>query len=266
MSESQNHSVGRPVPARESSLSIAGFRRGLHRYWHYLFVVSILTMALSVLALLNASFRFNELSLYGVGQGGLSSSVLTAGYLGMFFSMAILPIPDYILVPAYGYLCSLGVFNPLTTFLVCLVGAVFPLEYVCGRFAARPLLLKGLSFLRITENDIEVAESWLVDHGKFSIFISTFIPFFYTVAALAAGTLKMKSVPFLGASAAGFGLRYVFLEYIGFFSIFVFAASFDYAEREVFLLLLLLSCVYVGVHLIRVFWSEAKATGSIRAG
>jgi len=215
-------------------------------------------MILSVLALLNASFRFNELSPYSLSQGGGSTSILTAGYLGMFISMAILPIPDYILVPGYGYLCSLGVFDPVTTFLVCLAGAVFPLEYVCGRFAARPLLVKGLSLFRISENDIQVADDWLFNHGRFSIFISTFIPFFYTVASLAAGTLKMKAAPFLGASTAGFGVRYVFLEYVGFYSIYVFTASFDYSERSYFLLALMISSAYVGVHMLRTYWAAAR--------
>ena len=228
----------------------------LHKYWHYLFVVSICIMLLSVLALLNAYYHFTNVSSYDVNVEGVPSS---ADYLGMFISMAILPIPDYILVPVYGSLSAIGVFNPFATFLVCLAGALFPIEYICGRFAARSLLLKGLSLMRISEKDIEVADKWLVDHGHFSIFISTFIPFFYTVASLAAGTLKMKAGRFLLASTAGFGLRFIFLEYVGYYSIYVFTASFDYSQRTLFSSLLILSSVYAALHLARTLHSRFRS-------
>jgi len=234
----------------------------LHKYWHYLFVVSIFIMLLSVLALLNAYYHFTNVSSYDVNQEGVP---LSADYLGMFISMAILPIPDYILVPVYGSLSAIGMFNPIATFLICLAGALFPIEYICGRFAARSLLLKGLSLMRISEKDIEVADKWLVNHGHFSIFISTFIPFFYTVASLAAGTLKMKAGRFFLASTIGFGLRFVFLEYVGYYSIYIFTASFDYSQRTLFSCLLILSSVYTGLHLARTlrFRFKSHSTNSL---
>jgi membrane protein DedA with SNARE-associated domain len=224
---------------------------GLNKYWHYVFVASIFAAVLSGLALLNGYCGFVNISSYSIGQSDISSSVLFAGYAGMFFAMAILPIPDYTLVPVYGFLCSIGLFNPVTTFLVCLVAAIFPLEYLCGRLAARPLLLKGLKYFGIREKDIEVADRWLIDHGHFSIFMATFVPFFYSVASLAAGTLKMKVANFFLSSAAGFGIRYVFLEYIGFYGIYVFASSFDYSQRTLFAGILVISSAYLGVHLAR---------------
>jgi membrane protein DedA with SNARE-associated domain len=206
---------------------------------------------LSVLALLNAYFHLINVSSYDVNRESVSSSFLLGGYLGMFISIAILPVPDYFLVPAYGYLSSIGIFNPYSTFLVCLVAALFPVEYICGRFAARLLVVKILSLFRLSEKDIETADKWLVDHGKFSIFISTFIPFFYSVASLAAGTLKMNLIGFFVSSSAGFGLRFAFLECIGYYSIYIFTTSFDYSQRTLFSLLLILSSVYVALHLVR---------------
>jgi membrane protein DedA with SNARE-associated domain len=247
------------LPKRSGSCriwkTILGFGGDKHgrprKYWHYLFVISILIILLSVLALLNAYFHLTNVSSYNINHEGVSSPFLLAGYLGMFISVAILPVPDYFLVPAYGYLSLIGVFNPYYTFLVCLVGAVFPIEYVCGRLAARPLLLKVLSLLRISEKNIETADKWLVEHGKFSIFTSTFIPFFYNVTSLAAGTLKMNPVAFFLASSAGFGLRFVFLEGVGYYSIYIFTASFDYSQRTLFSLLLILSSVYAALYLVR---------------
>ncbi len=236
------------APVRKSVPASGGDGHRMPRkYWHYLFVVSIFTISLSVLALLNSYFSFFNLSSYKIS---LSSPFLLASYLGMFISLAFLPIPDYILVPAYGYLSSIGVFDPYTTFLVCLAAAVFPIEYVPGRLAGRPLLLKGLSYFRITEKDIEVADKWLEEHGRFSVLISTFIPYFYSVTSLAAGTLKMNVVAFLLASATGFGLRYVLLEYVGYHSVYIFTASFDYSQRTLFSLLLIFSFVYAALYLI----------------
>jgi membrane protein DedA with SNARE-associated domain len=237
----------------KTTLGFGGDKHGRpHKYWHYLFVISILIVLLSVLALLNAYFHLINVSSYNINDKGVSSPFLLVGYLGMFINLAISPVPDYFLVPAYGFLSSIGLFNPYYTFLVCLLGALFPIEYACGRLAARPLLLKALSVLRISEKNIEMADKWLLEHGKFSIFISTFIPFFYSVTSLAAGTLKMNSVAFFLSSSAGFGLRFVFLECVGYFSIYIFTASFDYSQRTLFSLLLILSSIYAAFYLLRI--------------
>jgi len=235
-----------------------GAENALHKNWHYAFVVSLLTILTCTMALLNAYLHFINVSSYS--PGSFPGALILAGYLGMFLTMWISPIPDYVLVPAYGYLCAIGVFGASTTFLVCLVAAILPIEYAAGRYAGRRLLLKGLSYFRITEGDILVADNWLVNHGRFSIFAATFIPFFYSVAGLAAGALKMKATPFLVFSSLGFGLRYVFLEYVGFYGVHIFTALFDYSYRAYFVLLLILSSVYAGVHLFRAFRSGRGRT------
>lgn len=229
-----------------------------HKYWHYLFIVSLLVAFLSLLALVNAYFRLVTLPPYVGSQEQASSTLLLSGYIGMFLSIVFSPVPDYFLVPAFGYLSTFGVFNPYYTFLVCLLGALVPIEYVCGRFAARPLLLRVLSFLRLSEEKLESTDKWLIDHGKFSIFISTFIPFFYSAASLAAGTLKMDAPEFFTSSTAGFSLRFAFLEFVGFYGIYIFTASFDYSQRSLFFLLLVLSSVYLTLHLVRVLTNRLK--------
>jgi len=207
-------------------------------------------MFVSLLALLNGYFHFYTTASYSVSSLGITSPYAVAGYFGMFLTIFISPIPDYVLVPVYGYLSSIGVFNPLVTFLVCLLGAVLPIEYLSGKYAARTLLLKALAFIHISEKDLEVADTWIENHGHFSIFIATFIPFFYSASALAAGTLKMSSAIFYLSSIGGFGLRFLFLEYVGFYGIYVFTATFDYSLRSVFVLLLILSSIFAGFYLI----------------
>ena len=245
---------GRSASFLKVALEDTGFKNGqhLHKYWHYFFVVSTIVLILSLLALLNAYLNFANITSYDASLVIGSSSLLLAGYIGMFITIAFSPVPDYFLVPAFGYLSATGVFNPYMTFLVCLVGAVFPLEYVAGRFAGRPLLMKGLSYIKISERSIAAAEKWLAEHGRFSIFTSTFIPFFYTIISLAAGILKMNAAAFLLASAAGFGLRYAFLEYIGSNSVYIFTASFDYSQRMLLILLLISSSLFAALYLIRI--------------
>jgi membrane protein DedA with SNARE-associated domain len=232
----------------------------VHRFRHNFFVISLLLIILCVFAFLNAYLNFLNISSYSIDQQVLSPFLL-AGYLGMFITVAFLPIPDYLLLPAYGSLSSLGVFDPYATFLVCLAAAVLPVQYLPGRFAGRPLLLKGVAYFGISERSIESAEKWLVEHGKFSIFISTFIPYFYTVTSLAAGVFKMNAGKFLLASAAGFGLRYAFLEFIGYNGIYIFTASFDYSQRALIVLLLILSSLYALYYLlgdVRSSWPDSN--------
>ena len=239
-----------------------GKRARSSKYRHYLFVTSMLVMSACVLGLLNAHFRFSNVSSYNISQEGLPSPLLLAGYVGMFVSVWISPVPDYVLVPAYGYLSSMGIFNPYTTFVVCLAAALFPIEYAAGRLVPRPLLLKGLRYVHISEGDVQQADIWIVEHGHFSIFISTFIPFFYSVSSLAAGTLKMKAGAFFLASTLGFGLRFVFLEYVGYKSVYIFTASFDYSQRVLLSLLLILSSIYAAVYLLRALRSSGVAASA----
>lgn len=237
----------------------AGNRVRTNKYWHYVFIVSLLVMAACVLGLLNGFYHLVDVSPYSADQGVVaSSSFELTGYLGMFVGLWVSPIPDYILVPVYGFLSSIGLFSPVETFLVCLAAAVLPIEFFCGKYAARPLVVRALSFFHMSEKDLEVAEKWLVNHGHFSIFIATFIPFFYSVAALAAGTLKMGSARFLVASTVGFAVRYLFLEYVGYFSIYIFSPSFDYSERTLFAALLFSSFVYAALYLVGVFGSGSS--------
>lgn len=238
----------------DTIFGLGGEKRGKwYKYEHYLFIISAFVILLSALALLNGYFRYVNFSPSYDAQASGFSAFVVAGYLGMFFSIAFAPVPDYILVPIYGYISSIGIFNPITTFLVCTGAAIFlmGIEYAGGRLMGRPLLLKFLARFHITEGEIEAADSWLVKHGKFSIFISTFIPYFYSVTSLAAGTLKMRPIGFFAACVAGFGIRFAFFDYLGYSSIYVFTASFDYSQRWIFFFVLFVSSFYFALYLLR---------------
>ena len=59
----------------------------------------------------------------------------------------------------------------------------------------------------------------------------------------------MNAVRFFLASALGFGIRYAFLEYMGYNSIFIFTASFDYSQRAIIALFLIAASIYVALSL-----------------
>lgn len=232
------------MPDRDKTVLIYEFEKKLSKYWHYGLIVSTSTIALSLFGLLNGYFHFFDVGSYTRSNHEIPFSNLFAGYFGVFISIFVLPIPDYVLIPLYGYLSSIGIFNPFTVFLATLVGAIIPLEYAAGRFAGRPLLLRFLSYFGIRERDIGVTDTWLQEHGKFSIFMATFIPYFYTAASLAAGTLKMKFYPYMITSTAGFAIRYVILEYLGYYSIFILTPEYDYSHRDLFIAVLVGSTLF----------------------
>jgi membrane protein DedA with SNARE-associated domain len=240
--------AGAPGP----SSAPGGPDRGIagSKYWHYAFVTALLVMSVCILALANAYLRIDNQASYAADVTGVPSSILLAGYLGMFFSVLVLPIPDYILVPVYGSLSSVGIFNPVATFLVCLAASVFPVEYACGRLLARPVVSRILPLFMMSERELQVADRWVDEHGRFSVFISTFIPFFYSAVCLVAGTLRMAAVPFLLSCAVGFGLRYAVLEYAGYYAVYIFTASFDYSLRLPTGILLASSCAFVALYLL----------------
>lgn len=242
--------AGAPAPGQTS------------KYLHYLFVVAILVAPLSALGLLNGYLHFFDVPPYNPSVVSDPDYLLLAGYLGIFLTILISPVPDYILLPVYGYLSSVGIFDPVWVFIVCVAASVCPIEYVAGRFAGRPLLLKGLSVFRIREKDIENADAWIFKHGRFSVFISTFIPFFYSAVTLAAGTLKMNAGEFLLGCTLGFAIRYAFLEYVGYYGVQIFSYSFDYSQRYVFATLLLISLPYAAAYVSRVFASRRRRSSS----
>jgi membrane protein DedA with SNARE-associated domain len=224
--------------------------------WYYLFILAVIVAMLCAMMLLNAYFKFADESNYHVDPG---SAYQLAGYVGMFLTISLLPIPDYFLIPIYGYLCAVGIFDPFVTFAVCTIAAILPIAYLPARYAGRPLLLKGVSYFGISNKRIEAAEKWLRENGRFAVFISTFIPFLYLPVSLAAGLLKMGWAEFLGVSALGFGLRFAFLELIGYSGSMIFTASFDAAHWELIALIMFLALAYVAAYLLGAFRPKAAA-------
>ena len=195
------------------------FRHNVQKYILYIQILLITAIILSSISIANGFLHFISptINLRNLSFG-VFEPVYLLGYLGMFILVAFAPLPDYIIVPFYGYLAFVGIFNVYATLFVS-VGAMLFLsivEYFAGRYAGRALLLKSLSAFKIHEEDLMLADLWIEKHGTFSIFISTFVPYIKTVIALAAGTLKMKFANFVISNFLGYFIRFVILLYIGY--------------------------------------------------
>jgi len=191
----------------------------LQRYLSYIFVISILLLCVAAFALSNSLLHFiridpaalrREAQIFAPANGG--------GYLAFAIIITFAPVPDYVLLPFYGYLASLGEFN---IYLLAAISSLSMtglslLEYLAGRLAGRRLVLSILSKAGIRERDINYADEWIAKHGVFSMFLSTFIPYLKNAISVAAGTLRMNMPDFVLATLAGYLIRFSLLLYAGY--------------------------------------------------
>ncbi len=224
-----------------------GSETKLIKYSHNIFVIATIGLIISVLGLTNGYLHYLNYANYYSDEIRIFGPFYYMGYLGIFIVVAFAPLPDYLILPFYGYLSSLGDFNIYIAFLVSVLSMLFltGIEYAGGRLAGRLLLLKVLSYFGIKEKDISAADDWITNHGMFSIFIATFIPYFKNVTSLAAGTLKMRAPDFFMANFAGFSLRFSALMYVGYASVNVFRPSFDVRFRGLLYLIGIFSIAYI---------------------
>ncbi|EQB69457.1 DedA family protein [Cuniculiplasma divulgatum] len=215
-------------------------RSNLNRYYLYAETLLIVFIILSSLDIANGYFHYIsiDINLKNVSFGAFEP-IYKLGYLGMFIIIAFGPLPDDILVPFYGYLAFVGLFNVYATLFVSVLAMLFVslIEYLSGRFAGRELLLKALSKIKIREKDINKADDWIATHGTFSIFISTFIPYGKVLFALGAGILKMKFSNFTISITSGYLIRFIFLIYIGYGSFRILTSLFSPLDNIYFVYL-----------------------------
>ncbi|MGC8561628.1 MAG: DedA family protein [Thermoplasmata archaeon] len=222
----------------------------MHKNWHYTLTTAVVVLAVAVMGILNGYIRFINISSYSHLNVSIPFPHLLGGYIGIFI-IRLLPIPDFITLPVIGYLSSIGIFNPEIALLAALAGAVVPFEYFAGRYAARPVLLKSIKWAGVKEENIKIAEDWIISHGPFSIFISTFIPYFYSAVALAAGILRMKFIPYFLSTVAGFGIRYAILEAAGYYGVYILTPEYDFTHRNDLFAILLISLAVIAIYMIQ---------------
>ena len=189
------------------------------KYLHYGMVLSLTAIVLSILILSNISFHFLPSDIISAHTEDIVfGPFYVLGYTGFFILTMFSPLPDYIIVPFYGYLASIGLFNPYILFIISVLAMtlLMQMEFFAGKYGGRPLLLKVLKYFGVKEREMAVAERWIDRHGTFSVFVFTFIPYVKTAMALTSGLLKMRSLNYLFANLTGFAIRFAILIYVGY--------------------------------------------------
>lgn len=254
-------------PGGNFQIKIESINGKVAEYFYYIETIAIIGIVISVLGITNGYLHYFNYKNYYSSEVKVFSPFYYLGYIGIFLIIAFAPPPDYLLVPFYGYLASLSYFNVYLVFAVAVIAMMFltAIEYFGGRFAGRPLLLRALLHVGITERDISVADDWISNHGIFSIFIATFVPYFKNVTSLAAGTLKMNSLKFFVTNAIGFSLRFAILVYIGYEGINVFLPSFDVKFMPLLYLLAIGSAlILIYATLVKAFARSTSRSSSLQ--
>ncbi len=226
------------------------------KYGYYLFISSLLIFIVTMIFLLNGYFKFINPGEYSGNTYFLPRNFQLLGYFGVFIFVAFSPFPDYFIVPILGYLAFLGLFN---FYLIVLVSAVadlllMELDYMGGRFAGRPIVIKALRIFRVDEDGLEEAEKWIKKHGPMAVFIATFIPFVKHITSVASGTLKMNWLWFTLSNFVGFFIRFLLLAYLGFRGVYLFSPNFDFSIRYILIPIAFGTFVFIIYYL----WNKSK--------
>lgn len=189
------------------------------RYLRLALIGAASILIIAFLGLAQDYFHFIPDIHFNPGVDQNSVNLLNAdGYVGYIVLFLLSPIPDYILVPAAGFLAYLGEFNIYLLFVISSfsMALFFQILYYITRYGGRPLFVKFLRIMRISDGSIEKSETQLHRHGALAVFAATFVPFLPIGIAFTAGLLDMKGLRFFVANFSGFALRYALLLILGF--------------------------------------------------
>jgi len=221
------------------------------KYGYYMFVSSLLIFATSMIFLLNGYFHFMNVPKQTTGFNfPLDKSDLLT-YLSVFILVAFSPFPDYFIVPFLGYLSYLGFFN---LYLVIIISSLadlllMELDYLAGRFAGRPIVIKFLNIFRVKVKEFHDPEIWIKKHGAMAVFIATFIPFLKHLTSVAAGTLKMNLFWFTVGNFVGFFIRFLLLAYLGYRGVYLLSPNLDFSIRYILIAIALINFAFITYYL-----------------
>ena len=143
-------------------------------------------------------------------------------YAGAFFLMAlesmIAPIPSEAVMPFVGFLVADGKWNLWLALLATSAGSLAGslASYWMGYYGGKPLVLKVGKYLLLNRRDLEMTERYFQRRqGLYTVFVARFIPVVRHFSSIAAGTGRMKLLPFALLSVIGATLWNGFLLYCG---------------------------------------------------
>ncbi|MEM0272114.1 MAG: DedA family protein [Thermoprotei archaeon] len=178
-----------------------------------LFTISIMVFGLTLIEAIDAFELPFESVISSSSLGGLfvTSAQLegTLGYLGLFALMllesASLPVPSEVVLPLAGYLVFLGKMGFIQALIVASAGGLVGsyVDYYAARILGRPLLVRILKYIHISEARLARAERWFNKGGLAAVLLARFVPLLRTLISFPAGLLKMDSRAFGAVTLVG---------------------------------------------------------------
>jgi membrane protein DedA with SNARE-associated domain len=120
------------------------------------------------------------------------------GYAGISFLLMFgiigLPIPDETLLTLSGYLVFKGKLDAAPTIVSAFLGSTcgITISYLLGRSGGYVLIARYGHWVHITREKLERVHEWLEHRGRWGLFFGYFIPGVRHLAALVAGTSRMR--------------------------------------------------------------------------
>jgi len=119
------------------------------------------------------------------------------GYLGLYVILAlgmILPLPEDTTLLFAGYLVSRGQFELVPTWLAAYLGCMtgITISYTIGRTGGLMVVNRFGHHIGITPQRLERTTAWFHRVGKWSLLLGYFVPGVRHLAALVAGSSKVR--------------------------------------------------------------------------
>ena len=129
--------------------------------------------------------------------------ILRHGYLGMYGLLAggvvALPIPEDTTLIKAGCFVARGRWALAPTWAAAAAGCItgVTISYLLGRFLGTVVLKRFGHYIGLTAERLDRAEAWFHRIGKWGLLVSYFIPGVRHVAALSAGTSRLRFPAFV---------------------------------------------------------------------
>ena len=144
------------------------------------------------------------------------------GYLGIFLSIFILPIPQEVVLPLAGFMAAQGKLSFVYVVISGVVGSIARALpwYYAGKYIGEERLKAWAEqhgrWLKLSASDVKKAKSWFDNYGGKAVLLSQAIPGVRPFIALSAGISKMNLVLFLYYTVCSAAVLQGLLAYAGY--------------------------------------------------
>lgn len=153
---------------------------------------------------------------------GMTDTINSLGYLGIFLLILVAPTPPEIVLPFAGFIAAQG--NLSLPYVIAAGATGCTLStlpwYLAGRHLGESRLKafarRNRRWIKLSAKDVEKTKRWFDQHGGKALFFSRFIPSVRTLIGVPAGISGMKLLPFLLYVLSGATLWHALLAYAGY--------------------------------------------------